>query len=102
MSKLNLEDCILCYHNEINENINIRDRVNFLSLLHDPVKLKTVEELLIQIINKNYIIFYRNGEKKKKFSEDFIEKAARLLKGETITENELSAYKQHKLSRKKI
>ena len=38
---------------------------------------------------------------KKKFSQDFIEKTARLLKGETITENELSNYKQHKLSRKK-
>ena len=34
-------------------------------------------------------------------SKELIEKAARLLKGETITETELSGYKQHKLSRKK-
>ena len=40
-------------------------------------------------------------EKKKKFTQDFIEKAARLLKGETITKEELSKYKQHKLSKKK-
>ena len=40
-------------------------------------------------------------KKKRTFSKELIEKAARLLKGETITEEELSAYKQHKLSRKK-
>ena len=40
-------------------------------------------------------------KRKKKFSQDFIEKAARLLKGETITKEELSKYKQHRLSKKK-
>ena len=39
-------------------------------------------------------------KKKRTFSKELIEKAARLLKGETITETELSGYK-HKLSRKK-
>ena len=33
-------------------------------------------------------------KKKRTFSKELIEKAARLLKGETIIENELSAYKQ--------
>ena len=33
------------------------------------------------------------------FSEDLIKKSARLLKGETINEDELLAYKQHKLSK---
>ena len=51
---------------------------------------------------KRFISSCINGEKnKKKFSPEFIEKAARLLKGETITDDELSKYKQHKLSRKK-
>ena len=36
---------------------------------------------------------------KKKFSPEFIQKAPRLLKGETTTDDELSKYKQHKLSR---
>ena len=40
-------------------------------------------------------------KKRNLISEDLIKKAARLLKGETINENELLAYKQHKLSRKK-
>ena len=40
-------------------------------------------------------------KKKPLISEDLIKKAARLLKGETISENELLAYKQHKLSKKK-
>ena len=40
-------------------------------------------------------------KKNKLFSQDLIEKAARLLKGESITDEELSKYKQHKLSRKK-
>ena len=51
MSKLSLDDCILCY-DKINQNINSCDHVNFLSLLHYPVKLKTIEEILLQIINK--------------------------------------------------
>ena len=37
---------------------------------------------------------------KKKISPDFIEKAARLLKGETLDKEELSRYKQHKLNKK--
>ena len=40
-------------------------------------------------------------KKKQIISEDLIKKAARLLKGETINKNELLAYKQHKLSKKK-
>ena len=40
-------------------------------------------------------------KKKQLISEELIKKAARLLKGETISENELLAYKQHKLSKKK-
>ena len=56
MSKLSLDDCILCYHDKINQNINCSDRVDFLNLLHDPVKLKTIEEMLNQIIKK-LIIF---------------------------------------------
>ena len=40
-------------------------------------------------------------KKRKKFPPDFIEKAARLLKVETLNEEELSRYKQHKLNKKK-
>ena len=98
MSKLNLENCILCYHEEINNSINISERVDFLSLLREPVELKTIEDIIKQIIKKFFFVLEMV---KKKFSQDFIEKTARLLKGETITENELSNYKQHKLSRKK-
>ena len=39
-------------------------------------------------------------KKRKTFSPDFIEKAARLLKGETLNEEELTRYKQHKLNKK--
>ena len=52
MSKLSLDDCIFCYHDNINHNLNSDDRTDFPTLLHDPVKLKTIEEYLIQIINK--------------------------------------------------
>ena len=63
MSKLNLENCILCYHEEINNSINISERVDFLSLLREPVELKTIEDIIKQIIKKRNF-FFRNGKKK--------------------------------------
>ena len=56
MSKLNLENCILCYHEEINNSINISERVDFLSLLREPVELKTIEDIIKQIIKKFFFV----------------------------------------------
>ena len=41
------------------------------------------------------------SKRKKTFSPEFIEKAARLLKGEKLTDEELSKYKQHRRTIKK-
>ena len=72
MSKLNLENCILCYHEEINNSINISERVDFLSLLREPVELKTIEDIIKQIIKKK--IFFLEMVKKKSFHRILLKK----------------------------
>ena len=52
ISSLNLEDCILCYHEQMNEDINISNRVNFFSLLSDLDGLKKIECVLNKIIKR--------------------------------------------------
>ena len=49
---LSLEDCILCYSNQLNESINISNKINFFSLLSDLDELKKIEHVLNKIINK--------------------------------------------------
>ena len=50
---------------QMNEGINISERINFFSLLLDLNELKMVEDVLNQIIKRKQF-FFRNGEKKKK------------------------------------
>ena len=52
MCGLSLENCILCYHDQMNEGINISERINFFSLLLDLNELKMVEDVLNQIIKR--------------------------------------------------
>ena len=62
--ELSLENCILCYHDQMNESINISNQINFFSLLSDLDELKKIEHVLNKII-KRKLFFFRNGEKKK-------------------------------------
>ena len=52
MCQLSLEDCILCYHEQMNESISITNQINFFSLLCDLDELKTVEHVLNKLIKR--------------------------------------------------
>ena len=49
---LNLENCILCYHSQMDMSINISDGVGFFSLLADLDELNKIEIVLNKIIKK--------------------------------------------------
>ena len=49
-SKLSLIDTILCYHEMINQNISTKCHVEFINLVCDGAKLKSIEERINQII----------------------------------------------------
>ena len=78
---------IYYYHEKISD---LRDsgKVDFISLIHSGEIEKI--ELLIKKIKEDFI------------STRFYWKAARLLKGETLNEEELSRYKQHNLIKRYI
>ena len=58
MSGLPLRDCILCYHDDVNKNLNTEFRFDFFSLLNIPELFNSIEEMLNNIINKE-IFFFR-------------------------------------------
>ena len=61
MSNLSLEDCILCYHDEI--SINTGNEIDFFNLLSDIVSVKKIESVLNKIIKKKNF-FFRMVKKK--------------------------------------
>ena len=52
MSNLSLENCILCYHDQLDESINIGFDFKFFSLLNDLDELKKIESVLDKILKR--------------------------------------------------
>ena len=52
LSCLSLEDCILCYHDQLDESINIDDSFKFFTLLSDHDELKKIESVLDKILKR--------------------------------------------------
>ena len=51
-SSLSLENCILCYHDQLDKSINIGVDVKFFSLLTDLDELKKIESVLDKILKR--------------------------------------------------
>ena len=47
-----LENCILCYHNQLDESINIGGGFKFFSLLTDLAEVKKIENVLNKILKR--------------------------------------------------
>ena len=52
LSCLSLENCILCYHDQLDESINIDDSFKFFTLLSDQDELKKIESVLDKILKR--------------------------------------------------
>ena len=52
VSGLSLENCILCYHDQLDESINIDDSFKFFTLLSDHDELKKIESVLDKILKR--------------------------------------------------
>ena len=57
VSGLSLENCILCYHDQLDESINIRCGFKFFSLLVDLSELEKIETILNKILKRNLFFF---------------------------------------------
>ena len=52
VSGLSLENCLLCYHNQLDESINIGRGFKFFSLLTDLAEVKKIENVLNKILKR--------------------------------------------------
>ena len=70
-SNLSLRNCILSFHDQINESLNIEFRFDFLSILKIPKAINNLQKMFDEIIKESYFFLFFRKKNEKKEANNF-------------------------------